>query len=65
MTALRTAFSQLQSKKGDSDPYQITAAVPAGSTNYQWLKVSQMNAAMNYWNLMVNDFLYPLDRLAC
>lgn len=60
LTALRTGLTQLQSKKGDSVPYQITAAVPAGSVNYQWLKVSQMNAALSYWNLMVLNFVqYP------
>ncbi|KAF9465417.1 glycosyl hydrolases family 18-domain-containing protein [Collybia nuda] len=56
LTALRTGFNQLQSRKGDSVPYQITAAVPAGSSNYQWLKVSQMNAALSYWNLMAYDY---------
>ncbi|KAG6816385.1 hypothetical protein H0H87_006534 [Tephrocybe sp. NHM501043] len=55
-TSLRTAFTALQSKKGDSVPYQLTAAVSAGSSNYQYLNVPQMNAAMDYWNLMAYDY---------
>ena len=53
VTELRIAFTELQSKKGDTVPYQITAAVSAGPANYQFLVVSQMNTAMSYWNLMV------------
>ena len=29
------------------------AAVPAGSDNYEWLQVPQMDAALSYLNLMV------------
>lgn len=32
------------------------AAVPAGSDNYSWLKVSQMDSALSFWNLMVRMF---------
>jgi len=53
LTELRTAFTALQHKKGDNVPYQITAAVAAGPTHYQWYNVPQMNAALDYWNLMV------------
>ncbi|KAG6878469.1 hypothetical protein C0993_006311 [Termitomyces sp. T159_Od127] len=55
-TALRTAFDALATKKGDNVPYQLTAAVAAGPANYQHLKVPQMNAALNYWNLMAYDY---------
>lgn len=53
VTELRTAFNNLASRKGDSTPYLVTAAVAAGPANYANLVVPQMNAAMNYWNLMV------------
>jgi len=56
VTALRTAFTSLASRKGDTVPYQITAAVSAGFPNYQYLNVPQMNAAMDYWNLMAYDY---------
>ncbi|KAG5635932.1 hypothetical protein H0H81_009645, partial [Sphagnurus paluster] len=56
LTALRTALNQLAAKKGDAVPYQITAAVSAGQPNYQYLKVTQMNAALDYWNLMAYDY---------
>ncbi|CDO69059.1 Glycoside Hydrolase Family 18 / Carbohydrate-Binding Module Family 5 protein [Trametes cinnabarina] len=55
LASLRTAFDNLQKQKGDSTPYQLTAAVPAGSDNYEWLEVPQMNAALTYWNLMVRS----------
>lgn len=56
ITALRTAFNNLASRKGDSTPYLITAAVSAGAANYANYVVPQMNSAMNYWNLMVRRF---------
>ncbi|KIM43625.1 carbohydrate-binding module family 5 protein [Hebeloma cylindrosporum] len=56
MTSLRSAFDSLASRKGDSTPYLITAAVAAGAANYANLKVPQMNAAMNFWNLMAYDY---------
>ncbi|KAF8066810.1 glycosyl hydrolases family 18-domain-containing protein [Lyophyllum atratum] len=55
-TALRTAFNQLASRKGDAVPYQLSAAVSAGQPNYQYLNVPQMNAALDYWNLMAYDY---------
>ncbi|KAI0646213.1 glycosyl hydrolases family 18-domain-containing protein [Trametes meyenii] len=56
LTSLRSAFDNLQSQKGDSVPYEITAAVSAGSDNYAFLKVPAMNAALTYWNLMAYDY---------
>ncbi|KAI0777587.1 glycosyl hydrolases family 18-domain-containing protein [Trametes elegans] len=56
LTSLRIAFDDLQLKKGDSTPYELTAAVPAGSDNYEWLKVSVMDDALTYWNLMAYDY---------
>jgi hypothetical protein len=51
-TELRTAFDKLASQKGDSEPYQLTAAVSAGAANYASLVVPQMDQALSYWNLM-------------
>ncbi|KAI0816864.1 glycosyl hydrolases family 18-domain-containing protein [Trametes gibbosa] len=56
LTSLRTAFDNLQKQKGDNVPYQLTAAVPAGSDNYAFLRVPEMNAALSYWNLMAYDY---------
>ncbi|TFK70012.1 hypothetical protein BDN72DRAFT_943005 [Pluteus cervinus] len=56
VTALRSAFTQLQQRKGDSQPYLITVAAAAGSPGYSYLNVPQMDAAINYWNLMAYDF---------
>ncbi|KAH9896763.1 glycoside hydrolase superfamily [Cubamyces lactineus] len=56
LTSLRTAFDNLQAQKGDSTPYELTAAVPAGSDNYQYLNVPTMDKALTYWNLMAYDY---------
>ncbi|CEL52591.1 Endochitinase 1 OS=Coccidioides immitis (strain RS) GN=CTS1 PE=3 SV=1 [Rhizoctonia solani AG-1 IB] len=42
--------------KGDTVPYQLNAAVPAGSQNYQNLKVKDMDKYLNYWTLMAYDY---------
>ncbi|KAI0366010.1 hypothetical protein BV20DRAFT_1056022 [Pilatotrama ljubarskyi] len=56
LTSLRLALDNLQTQKGDSTPYEITAAVPAGSENYQYLRVPIMDNALTYWNLMAYDY---------
>ncbi|GBE84663.1 Endochitinase B1 [Sparassis crispa] len=56
LTELRTAFDQLATSKGDTVPYQITAAMPAGWQNYEYLPVPQMDTALTYWNLMAYDY---------
>ncbi|KAJ3974696.1 glycoside hydrolase family 18 protein [Lentinula raphanica] len=56
ITELRTAFDTLASQKGDSTPYQLTAAVSANASNYQWLNIPQVDAALTYWNLMAYDY---------
>ncbi|OSD07914.1 carbohydrate-binding module family 5 protein [Trametes coccinea BRFM310] len=56
LTSLRTAFDNLQAQKGDSTPYELSAAVPAGSDNYQWLNVPVMDKALTHWNLMAYDY---------
>lgn len=55
-TELRTAFDNLAAKKGDTVPYQLTAAVSAGPANYAYLDVPTMDAALTYWNLMAYDY---------
>ncbi|ESK85470.1 glycoside hydrolase family 18 protein [Moniliophthora roreri MCA 2997] len=56
LTETRKAFDSLASRKGDSTPYLLTAAVSAGAQNYANLKVSQMNSALSFWNLMAYDY---------
>jgi chitinase len=41
---------------GDSTPYLLSAAVSSGSDNYSYLKVAQMDAGLDYWNLMAYDY---------
>ncbi|KAI1798302.1 glycoside hydrolase superfamily [Ganoderma leucocontextum] len=56
VSELRTAFDNLQTKKGDSTPYLITAATSAGQPNYEHMKFPQMNEALTFWNLMAYDY---------
>ncbi|KAF9259245.1 hypothetical protein L218DRAFT_670920 [Marasmius fiardii PR-910] len=56
LTATRQAFNDLATRKGDTTPYIITAAVSAGAANYAYLNVPQMNSALNFWNLMAYDY---------
>ncbi|KAH8103287.1 glycoside hydrolase family 18 protein [Cristinia sonorae] len=56
LTALRTGFDNYAKNKGDNVPYLITAAVAAGSANYAFLPVAQMDKALSYWNLMAYDY---------
>ncbi|QRV78423.1 chitinase [Ceratobasidium sp. AG-Ba] len=53
---LRTALDAHAKKKGETNPYQLSAAVPAGADNYQNLLVSQMNPYLTMWNLMAYDY---------
>ncbi|KAJ6567739.1 glycosyl hydrolases family 18-domain-containing protein [Mycena vulgaris] len=55
-TALRTAFDALAAKKGDTTPYQLSAAVSAGPENYANLVIPQMDKALTFWNLMAYDY---------
>ena len=43
-------------KKGDTVPYEISVAVPAGSQNYVNLAISAMDKSLTYWNLMAYDY---------
>ena len=61
LTEVRTAFTALQKKNGDKVPYQLTAAVAAGPAHYQWYNVPKMDAALDYWNLMVG---VPFSRMS-
>jgi len=50
---LRAAFDDLATTKGDTTPYEITAAVSAGPKNYANLVFPQLDESLTYWNLMV------------
>ncbi|KAF8598735.1 glycoside hydrolase family 18 and carbohydrate-binding module family 5 protein [Ceratobasidium sp. AG-I] len=56
LSELRTALNAHAAKKGETNPYQITAAVPAGQPNYSNLLVSQMDPSLTFWNLMAYDY---------
>ncbi|KAF8603036.1 hypothetical protein BDV93DRAFT_493979 [Ceratobasidium sp. AG-I] len=56
LSELRSALDAHAKKKGESNPYQLSAAVPAGAANYQNLLVSEMNPSLTMWNLMAYDY---------
>ncbi|KAK0204659.1 glycoside hydrolase family 18 protein [Desarmillaria ectypa] len=56
LTELRSAFDKLATSKGDATPYQLSAAVSAGSKNYANLVIPQMDKALTHWNLMAYDY---------
>ncbi|KAG8759945.1 hypothetical protein FRC12_009648 [Ceratobasidium sp. 428] len=56
LSELRTALNAHATKKGETNPYLITAAVPAGQPNYSNLLVKQMDASLSFWNLMAYDY---------
>ncbi|KAM5544518.1 hypothetical protein V8D89_001416 [Ganoderma adspersum] len=56
MTELRTAFDDLQKKKGDATPYILTAATSAVVNEYTHMKFPEMDAALDFWNLMAYDY---------
>ncbi|CAE6500768.1 unnamed protein product [Rhizoctonia solani] len=56
LSEMRTALDAHAKKKGESNPYQLSAAVPAGAANYQNLLASDMNKYLTMWNLMAYDY---------
>ncbi|TFK97754.1 glycoside hydrolase superfamily [Pterulicium gracile] len=56
LTATRTALNSLAASNKDTVPYQLSVAVAAGAANYAYYVVPQMNAALDYWNLMAYDY---------
>ncbi|KAG8927199.1 hypothetical protein FRC02_008406 [Tulasnella sp. 418] len=58
LTELRAALNSHASKKGDSVPYQVSAAVAAGPDRYNIMGpyIAAMDKALTYWNLMAYDY---------
>ncbi|KAH0828629.1 glycosyl hydrolases family 18-domain-containing protein [Lanmaoa asiatica] len=53
MTSLRDAFDDLAIANGDTTPYELTAAVSAGSQNNAYYPVPLLDRVLTHWNLMV------------
>ncbi|KAB5590955.1 Glycoside hydrolase family 18 protein [Ceratobasidium theobromae] len=56
LSEMRQALDAHAKKKGETNPYQLSAAVPAGEANYKALLVSQMDSSLTRWNLMAYDY---------
>lgn len=53
---LRKALDAKASALGQKYHYQLTAAVPAGPSNYSKLYLSKMNSYLDFFNLMAYDY---------
>lgn len=56
LAELRTALNEHASKKGDTEPYYLSIACPAGPQNIVNLKIESMLPSLDSWNLMAYDF---------
>ncbi|KAH7100682.1 glycoside hydrolase family 18 and carbohydrate-binding module family 5 protein [Auriculariales sp. MPI-PUGE-AT-0066] len=56
ISELRTALTTYMRNKGETNPYLISIAVPAGQTNYVNFDVGGLNSNLDFWNLMAYDY---------
>ncbi|KIK95212.1 carbohydrate-binding module family 5 protein [Paxillus rubicundulus Ve08.2h10] len=56
VTSLRSSFDDLAQTNGDTTPYELTAAVSAGSQHYAYYPILQVDRALTYWNMMAYDY---------
>ncbi|CAE6418529.1 unnamed protein product [Rhizoctonia solani] len=56
LSEMRAGLDAHAKRKGESNPYQLSAAVPAGAANYQNLHAAEMNQYLTLWNLMAYDY---------
>jgi chitinase len=57
----RTALANYSSHIPSNPSFLITAAVPAGPSNYKKLNISGMNTHLDFWNLMAYDYAGSWD----
>ncbi|WRT68558.1 uncharacterized protein IL334_005535 [Kwoniella shivajii] len=62
---LRTGLVKLaQSNNQPASQYQLTVAAPCGMQNMKILRARDMDAALDFWNLMAYDFAGSWDQVA-
>ncbi|KAI0009344.1 glycoside hydrolase family 18 protein [Xylariaceae sp. FL0662B] len=61
LQALRDELDSYSSQYADGYHFLLTAAVPAGPTNYQKLKLDQMASLLDHFNLMAYDYAGSWD----
>ncbi|KAF9566773.1 glycoside hydrolase family 18 protein [Agrocybe pediades] len=61
---MRAALDKHQAKKGSGCKFLLTIAAPCGPTNYNILRVAEMDASLDFWNLMAYDFSGSWDPVA-
>ncbi|KAF8911750.1 glycoside hydrolase family 18 protein [Mucidula mucida] len=61
---LRAALDHHAAQKRANYRFLLTIAAPCGPDNYQKLRVREMDASLDFWNLMAYDFSGSWDSIA-
>ncbi|KAH8694906.1 putative chitinase [Talaromyces proteolyticus] len=64
LKALRQGLDDYAAKYTPGQHYLISAAVPAGPSNYEKLHISDMDKYLDMWNLMAYDYSGSWDTIA-
>lgn len=60
----RTALDHAASKRHQPTKFYLTVACPAGASNFQKLKIPEMDRLLDFWNLMAYDYAGSWDQRA-
>ncbi|KAN0062010.1 Chitinase 4 [Thecaphora frezii] len=61
---VREGLAAHQAKKCEKNPYLLTIAAPCGEAHYKVLRIAEMDAYLDFWNLMAYDFAGSWDSVA-
>ncbi|GAA5945310.1 hypothetical protein JCM3775_007590 [Rhodotorula graminis] len=66
LRGLRHGLDELQHRLGMAPPhgFELTVAAPCGPSNFEKLRVREMNQYLSFWNLMAYDYAGSWDSVA-